>query len=214
MAGPRHRAPRGTLNRERIVDTAVAIADEEGIAGLSMPKLARRLGVGAMSLYTHVASKDELVDAVAQRLLAQVVTLDAARPSGIAGVRDHFRALRKCLVAHPGLGEVFATRGVTVPAVFDLLERNLAHLVGLGLDDESAVRLYYALLTYTLGFATWQLPRAALDDAAYRDRWHAILATLSTEAFPTVHELQTPLATVASDAQFEFGLLALTRELS
>ena len=68
----RPRAPRGTLTRERVVDAAMALIDSGGVDALSMPKLARQLGVGAMSLYGHIESKDDLLDAVVQRVLAQV----------------------------------------------------------------------------------------------------------------------------------------------
>lgn len=206
MAG--RRVPRGTLTRERVVDAAVELADEAGIAGLSMPKLARHLGVGVMSLYSHVASKDDLVDAVAQRLLGQLIA--GSSGSGMAAVREHFRALRRLLVDHPGLGEVFATRGVAVPAVFDLLEKNLSCLVQAGVDDERAVRLYYALLTYTLGFAAWELPRAGLDDGRYRQRWKGLVDEFPGDTYPTVRRLRRALAAVASDRQFEFGLERLT----
>jgi TetR/AcrR family transcriptional regulator, tetracycline repressor protein len=209
MVNGAKRVPRGTLTRDRVVDAATELADEEGLAGLSMPKVAARLGVGVMSLYSHVASKDDLVDAVAQRLLGQLAAGRSPRP-GLDGVRDHFRALRRLLVAHPGLGEVFATRGVTVPAVFVLLERNLTRLLEAGLEKEQAVRVYYGLLTYTLGFAEWQLPRTASDERQYRRRWDEVVDALPAEDYPTLHLLRRPLATVASDRQFEFGLQRLT----
>ena len=187
-SGSSDRVPRGTLTRARIVDAAVELADEEGIAGLSMPKLARRLGVGVMSLYSHVASKDDLLDAVA----------------------DQFRALRRLLVTHPGLGDLLASRGVAVPAVFDLLERNLAGLLAAGVDGGEAVALFYALLSYTLGFATWQLPRASVDDREYRRQWRNLVDDLPTDSYPSLHGLRDALTTVASDDQFEFGLRRLT----
>jgi AcrR family transcriptional regulator len=201
------RVPRGTLTRARIVEAGVALADEEGLSGLSMPKLARHLGVGVMSLYSHVASKDDLLDDVAQKLLEQLKRPSA---SGISAVREHFRALRRLLVAHPGLAEVLATRGVAVPAVFDLLEQNLTCLLDAGIDGNEAVGLYYALLTYTLGFATWQLPRAAAGDRGYRRRWRELVADLPVDQYPSLHALRDRLAAVASDAQFEFGLERLT----
>lgn len=203
------RVPRGTLTRERIVGAAVELADEEGLSGVSMPKVARRLGVGVMSLYSHVASKDDLLDGVAQQLLETITT--PARSAGVGAVKNHFRALRRLLVAHPGLGEVLATRGVAVPAVFDLLERNLAALLAAGVDGDEAVGVYYALLTYTVGFAAWQLPRAAAGDRAYRRRWREILDDLPPDQYPSLHSVRDHLPTVASDAQFEFGLERLSR---
>jgi AcrR family transcriptional regulator len=193
------------LSRERVVETAVEIADAEGLAGLSMPKLARRLGVGVMSLYTHVRSKDDLVDAVCQRLLEQLPPTDSTLPWDRALVA-HFEAWRAQLVAHPGLGDALATRGVTVPAVFDILEANLGILREAGLAPELAARTYYTLLAYTLGFAAWELPRAHLGEGGYAARWDEVLDGLPPDRFPTLHELGAALGTVAGDEQFRFGL--------
>jgi TetR/AcrR family tetracycline transcriptional repressor len=204
----RNRAPRGTLTRQRIVDAALQLIDGEGIEGVSMPKLARRLGVGVMSLYTHIHSKEDLLDAVAHHVLA---TLPA--PSGDdwqARLSCHFWDLRVALVQHPGLGTVLATKNVAVPAVFNLLEQRLSDLTAAGVGDEEAAHLYYDLLVYTLGFVAWELPRSrAVTRREYARRWRYAVDQLDEADHPTLHRLVGALATVASDAQFEGGLRRL-----
>lgn len=199
------RVPRGTLNRERIVAAALEVIDREGVEGLSMPKLARQLGVGVMSLYSHVANKDDLLDAAAQQVLASL-----PEPSGRGWrerIRSHFGSLRAALLAHPGLGHVLANKNVATPIVLDLLERNLTELTRAGLEDEDAVRLYYALLAYTLGFVAWELPRAhAADPAEYARRWRLAIATTSPDTHPTLHRLEESLASVATDDQYHDGI--------
>lgn len=206
----RPRARRGSINRERIVDAAVEIADTDGIHGLSMPKLARRLDVGVMSLYGHVLSKDDLVEAVAQRLLEEVPAPDTSLPWDEA-IREHFRSLRRTLVAHPGLGDTLATRALAVPAVSRILEQNLSVLRAGGLAPESAAKTYCAMLTYTLGFVSWELPRHGLGADEYLERWDAVFRSLPSDQYPMMHELREPLARVASDEQYEFGLAAFMR---
>ena len=201
----RRRAPRGSLSRERIVDAALDLIEEDGVEGVSMPKLARRLGVGAMSLYTHVDSKDDLLDAIAQQVLG-----DLPMPSGgdwQERLADHFRSLREALATRPGLGTVLATKNVAVPEVFAILEDVLADLTESGVGDDESVRLYYDLLVYTLGFVAWELPRArAVPATEYAERWRAAVASIDVERHPTVHRLVEPLTGVATDEQFEGGL--------
>lgn len=207
MSSPsnRARAPRGTLTRALIVDAAVQLIDGDGIEAISMPKLARHLGVGVMSLYTHVDSKDDLLDAVAQQVLASL----PAPPGEDWQIRlaRHFWDLRAALVQHPGLGTVLATKNVAVPAVFDHLELRLSDLTASGVGDQEAVHLYYDLLVYTLGFVAWELPRTrATTRREYAKRWRSAVDQLDDADHPTIHRLVESLTTVASDRQFEGGL--------
>lgn len=201
----RSRAPRGTLTRSRVVDAALELVDAEGVEALSMPKLAKQLGVGVMSLYTHVDSKDDLLDAVAQEVLAALPI-----PSGEgwqSRLACHFRDLRAALARHPGLGMVLATKNVAVPAVFDLLEQTLSDLTASGVGDEESAHLYYDLLAYTLGFVAWEIPRTrAMTRTEYAKRWRAAVDALDEAHHPTIHRLVDALTTVASDEQFEDGL--------
>ena len=205
MPPNRARVPRGTLTRERIVNAALELIDGDGIEAVSMPKLAKQLGVGVMSLYSHVASKDDLLDAVASQVLASLPI-----PSGDdwqTRLARHFRDLRNALVQHPGLGTVLATKNVAAPAVFDLLERQLSDLTTAGVADEDAVHLYYDLLVYTLGFVAWELPRTrTMTRREYAARWRSAVDQLDKAEHPTVHRLVGALTSVASDAQFEGGL--------
>lgn len=199
------RARRGSLSRDRIVDAALELVDASGVEELSMPKLARRLGVGVMSLYTHIESKDDLLDALVQRVLETVEPPrgDDWRES----MRRHFSELRAALCDHPGIGAVLTHKNVTVPAVFDILEANLAALRAGGLTPEDAVTTYYTCLAFTLGYVSWELPRIhTIDPSEYARRWRAGLAELDTNDYPTLHELADALANAAAPHQFDVGL--------
>jgi TetR/AcrR family transcriptional regulator, tetracycline repressor protein len=203
------RVPRGTLTRDRIVDAALELIDDAGTEALSMPKLARHLGVGVMSLYTHVDNKDDLLDAIVERVLVSL-----PRPTGDGWeerIRSHFAALRTAFLAHPGLGTVFATKNVATAAVLDLLETNLAELTDAGIPDGEAVHLYYAMLTYTLGFVAWEIPRTQTHSAEeYARRWRAVIDTTSTTTHPTLQRMADTLVSVASPSQYDDGLRRLT----
>ena len=84
---------RKPLNRERILDTALALVDEEGIEALSMRKLGQALGYEAMSLYNHVANKDDLLDGILDLVLAE---MDPPDPEGgIAAIRSSLIDIRR-----------------------------------------------------------------------------------------------------------------------
>jgi AcrR family transcriptional regulator len=206
------RVPRGTLNRDRIVEAALDLIDGAGTDALSMPRLARHLGVGVMSLYTHIDNKDDLLDAVVERVLVSLPP-----PTGDGWderVRSHFAALREAFLAHPGLGTVFTTKNVATRAVLDLLEANLSELTVAGIPDDEAVQLYYTMLTYTLGFVAWELPRThALPPDEYAGRWQTAIDTTSTATHPTLHRLAATLRSVASPSQYDDGLRRLTRSI-
>lgn len=98
MARPR----KPLLSRERIVSTALALIDSEGLTALSTRRLAAELGVSGPSLYNHFTTKDEILDAVADTVIAQV-DVSALETGGDwrAGLLGWARSYRAALAAHP-----------------------------------------------------------------------------------------------------------------
>ena len=129
------RVPRNTLSRDRIVDAALALLDAEGFEAVTMPSLAKRLGVGTMSLYRHVADKDDLINAVAERVLSGVAVPDGDPDDWEGRVVGYLRALRDAAIAHPALSRILAERGLTVGPVFEQLEAVHAILRAAGFSD-------------------------------------------------------------------------------
>jgi AcrR family transcriptional regulator len=179
-----------------------------------MPAVARHLGVGTMSLYRHVADKDDLVNAVAERVLSGVAVPDG-RPDDWEGrVVGYLRALREAAIAHPALSRILAERGLTVGPVFDQLEAIHAVLRNAGFSDLDAVRTFYALLTYVFGFVVWELPRVRQQPAeSYAAAWDDAIDRLDAASHPNLHDLRRELTTTASPDQFEYGLEHLVRSL-
>lgn len=201
------RVPRNTLSRDRIVDAALALLDDDGLDALTMSRLAERLGVGTMSLYRHVDGKDDLIDAVAGQVLGGVHVPDGDPGDWQGRVVGYLRALRQQALAHPALSRILADRGLTVGPVFDRLEQVHAILLAAGFAPRDAVRTFYALLTYVFGFVMWELPRVHQQPpGAYDAAWTTALDRLDPDAYPTLHALRDTLPTAASDDQFEFGL--------
>ena len=103
---PRPRTP--LLSRERIRDVALELIDEHGLSALSMRRLADALGVQAASLYTHYATKDDVLDAVANRLIAQVDT-SGFEQGWRQGLLTWARSYHAALAAHPNAAPIIAS---------------------------------------------------------------------------------------------------------
>jgi TetR/AcrR family transcriptional regulator, tetracycline repressor protein len=206
------RRPWGSLTREAVVEGALELVDREGLEALSMPRLARHLGTGVMTLYGHVANKADLVDALAERVLADLQAVDGRLRDWDRDLAEHMRRLRHAVLGHPALGAVLAARGLTTPSVFRHLEAGLGLLRSAGFDRRTSVQIYYALLTYTLGFLAWEIPRIHRQpQAAYGQQWRSALATLAATEYPTLYELAGELPDAVGEGQFEAGLAALLR---
>ena len=211
----RARRARGSLSREAVVEAALAIVDAEGVGSLSMPRLARRLDAGVMTLYGYVRDKQELLDAVAMRAIAdvRVAHLDVGDRQEI--LLNWGRGVRAVLLAHPGVAEVLARRAVVGSGILRGVEALLGPLRREGFDAEAAVRAIYAVLIYTLGFVMWETPRVREQpESAYAAQWREGFAHFPEGALPNVAAALPYLGTLASDVQFEVGLQALASGLS
>jgi len=201
------RVPRNTLSRDRIVEEALALVDRDGLDGLTMPRLADRLGVGTMSLYRHVESKEDLLDAVAAHVLTDVPVPPGAPGDWEGRVVGYLRTLRHQALRHPALARILADRGLTVAPVLEQLEAVHGILRAAGFSDIDAVRAFYSLLIYVFGSLVWELPRVHLQSpSAYTAAWHEALDAVEPARYPNLLALREQLPTSASDDQFEYGL--------
>jgi AcrR family transcriptional regulator len=132
------RGPRRALEIDAIVAAAVALADEHGLAALTMRKVAERVGAGAMSLYTYVADRDELLDLMLDAVYAQMPRTDVADPADpswrarVTAVAEENRAMYR---AHPWAAEISTLRPPLGPGQTAKYEHELAAFDGCGLDD-------------------------------------------------------------------------------
>jgi TetR/AcrR family tetracycline transcriptional repressor len=214
VKGRRSRRARGSLSRAQVVDAALSLADERGVESLSMPQLARRLDCGVMTIYSYVADKDELLDAMVQRGLADLRMLGPL-PTDPTGVLIAWgRALRMTLLQHPSLPAIFLSRVVIDPAIIGGVERLLRALARSGVRPGDGVHAIYAVLVYTVGFVAWELPRTHRQpQQAYIDAWRHALASHTPADIPLTAGIADELPRVADQEQFELGLTALANGL-
>ena len=208
------RVPRNTLSRSMVVEAALELIDTAGLEAVTMPNVARRLGVGTMSLYRHVGDKGDLIDAVAQRVMGQIGVPDGPADDWEGRVVGYLRALRETATAHPALARILADHGLTVGPVFVQLETVHGILVRAGFAHSDAVRAFYSLFTYVFGFVMWELPRVHQQSVdAYQASWNGAIDALDSRDYPHLHALRPDLITAASDDQFEYGLSLLVESL-
>jgi AcrR family transcriptional regulator len=138
------------LSREEIVRAAIAVADAEGPEAISMRRIARELHAGAMSLYYHVGSKEELLDAMLEILQAEIEIPD---PTGDwrADIRTFASSQRAGLLKHPWIMDFIGNRPPTGPGDARQLERMLALVDQAGLDPTRTMRIIMSLASYVMG---------------------------------------------------------------
>jgi AcrR family transcriptional regulator len=148
--------PRSPLNRELILRTAVAIADEGGLEAVSMRALAGELGVTAMSLYNHVANKAEMIDGMIDLVIAEIEL-----PEGTdwkSAIRTSSRSTREVLLRHRWAAGLWLSRqGGVGPARLRHGDWLLGQLRQSGLPMELVFHAYHILESYILGSALQQL---------------------------------------------------------
>lgn len=162
------RSPVSTLDRDRVVDAALALADREGVGALSMRRVAAELGAGTMSLYHHVADKADLERLVLERVLADVEYRPGADVA--AAARELAQGVRSAFLAHPatirllgaGLRPEPMLRGLTA-AYDDLASR--------GVDPATALQMISVVSRYVIGSLLAELfGPAAASSREERDR--------------------------------------------
>ncbi|MFD0273151.1 TetR/AcrR family transcriptional regulator C-terminal domain-containing protein [Kitasatospora sp. NPDC127111] len=194
------------LQRDEVVRTALRLLNEVGIDGLTTRRLARELGVQSPALYWHFKSKRELLDLMAEAMLAEALPPDRAPtpeewPAWIAA---DARAKRHALLAYRDGARVHAG---TLPTVDELpaVEAQVGALCRAGLRPRTALRLLLTVDRYVMGWV-------AEEQAWRQDADHRTQPAFPDEALaglPLLREAADVLRMTDHDADFEYGLRVL-----
>jgi AcrR family transcriptional regulator len=199
--------PRLPLSRDRILRAALALADESGIEALTMRKLGRTLGFEAMSLYNHVANKDDLLDGTLDLILEES---ELPSPAGAwdAAIRSSAISVHEALRRHPWACNVIMAPAHIRPARLRYMDSLLGRLREAGFSAETTYHAYHVLDAHIFGFSLWQTSHTyaasqVTNMAAELDRM------IPADEFPYLHEhgrqhlADGPHREVSA---FEFGL--------
>lgn len=200
-------APRPPLNRDRILIAAVEIADERGLGAVTMRELASRLRVEAMSLYNHVANKDDILDG-----MVDLVIEEFDLPADVDGWREAMRrravSARRVFGLHPWAPMLLDSRESSGPSRLRYYDWVLGTLVQAGFSMERASRAFSVLDSYIYGFGIQQMNFSGSGDHAPEEMAEAILASIPAEEYPYLHQMASLAMQMGYDeeADFAFGL--------
>ena len=194
------------LSKERVLDAAVALADAQGVEGLSMRKLAQELGVVPMALYKHVANKDELLDGMVDLVVGEIDP-PAGGTDWKAAMRRRVLSARAALLRHPWASRVMESRSSPTPAVLAYMDSMIGMFRAGGFTIDLTHHAMHAMGSRLLGFS-----QELFDDTA--DVGPGMDAETLRELagrFPHVTELvvaithdQASVVGQGCDDQFEF----------
>lgn len=203
---------RAPLSRERVLRAAVELADRDGIETLSMRHLGQELGVEAMSLYNHVAGKEDLLDGMVDMVVAEIDPAPAeANWDGNwkAAARDRILSARRTMLRHPWASALIATRKQASPVVMQYMDTMGGIFLRGGFSVDLMHHGFHALGSRVLGFS-----QELFDDSSELEaspEMQAVMMKQMAEQYPNITAIVEQIthdegSVVGSgcDDQFEF----------
>jgi AcrR family transcriptional regulator len=198
--------PRSPLTRERVLSTAVALADESGIEALSMRKLAQALDVVPMALYRHIANKEELLNA-----LVDVVVDEIDPPlegtDWKTAVRARILSARQALLRHPWASRVMESRTEPTPTVLGYIDSMIGMFRAGGFSMDLTHHAMHTMGSRLMGFAQELFNDSGDASQEMGAEFYEAMAVM----YPSIYELYVTVVhddstTVGPgcDDQFEF----------
>jgi AcrR family transcriptional regulator len=199
---------RQQLSRERVLDAALSVADEGGLAGLTIRSLAQRLGTKPMSVYHYVANKDEILDGLVDLVFAEI---ELPEPTGRwrEEMTRRARSAREVLGRHPWSIALLESRTAPGPATLRHHDATIGALRAGGFTIAQTAHAYAVLDAFVYGFAVQEssLPFEGPDGAA--EVAGEIMALMESGEYPHMVEFATQHAMLPGydfGDEFDFGL--------
>lgn len=207
VEAPTKGSRREPLTRERVIETALRLMDTQGLGAVTMRRIGRELGVEAMSLYNHVEDKEDILDGICERVMAE---FDFPEPAEDweETCRRGARAWRRLLQAHPEVMRLFASeRGpVRSPESMRPMEFALRLFKDAGLSERDTAQAFHAFGGYIQGFVMMELGSIAGGTDEAHMKMHQEMASKLPEEFAMLQAVSPYFAECTPDDQFEFGL--------
>lgn len=212
------RRPKRGLTLERIVEAAVTVADAEGLAAVSMRRVATDLGVGTMSLYRYVPGKSELLELMLDHV--QEVGEENAAAQRALPWRELLLRLGHSIwdlyLRHPWLLQVNQARPLLGPNAMAGMDLSMGGLENLGMTDQERLSVIVTIESYVAGSARNHvnaLEAARHTGVSDEEFWAAqgpfLAEAMQGGGFPTLARLGEDTFDVGGDTLFEFGLVRL-----
>ena len=194
------------LTRERVLQTAVDLADQGGVEALSMRKLAHALDVVPMALYRHIANKDELLGGLVDVVIGEIdPPLEGA--DWKTAMRERILSARRALMSHPWASRVMESRSTPTPVVLAYMDSMIGMLRTGGFSLDLTHHVLHAMGSRIFGF-TQELfnDTTDTDPSAEAAMWEAMAGTYPYiyEIFATISHDDRSVVGAGCDDQFEF----------
>lgn len=195
---------RQKLSRERIVETALRIMDTEGLDAVTMRRVGRELGVEAMSLYNHVANKDDILDGMVDLILTDI-EVPGTGTDWKGAMRQRSLSAHRVLLVHPWAAVLLMSRYNIGPGMTAYLDATLGRLREGGFTVDGALDAWNTLDSHLYGFTLQELNRPF--EASDAPQVSAdVLPQIPIEQFPHVAEVIGHVMKSGRHEDFTFGL--------
>jgi AcrR family transcriptional regulator len=204
-AQPQRRAP---LTRDRVLRAAIALADETGLETLTMRRLGQELGVEAMSLYNHIANKDDLLDGIVDAVTSQI-EVPSAESDWKEAIRRTAISSHDVFVRHRWACSLMMRRARVSPDRMRWMEAVLRTFRDAGFSADMTHHAYHAIDSHITGFTLWQVSMPFETKEELVDMAEGLLKEIPVDQYPYVIEhAEQHLAPSSPDGktEFEFGL--------
>lgn len=203
MPAPERTEPRATLTRERVLRAAIAFADAQGLASLSMRALGEELGVHAMSLYNHVANKDDLLDGIVDLVVGEIQVPSASAPWKSA-MADRAYSAHAVLLRHPWACALLMSHVNVGPAMLRYVDATISCLYGAGFSLPMVDHAWNALDSHIYGF-TLQKLNFPFEPGQYSKIAAGYLPSLDPAVHPGLQVLTALVASGSHDGVHDLG---------
>jgi AcrR family transcriptional regulator len=204
--------PRHPLSKQRVLEAAVRLADSAGIEALSMRRLGQELGVEAMSLYNHVANKEEILDGMVDIVVGEIDP-PTTGTDWKSAMRHRILSARRSLLRHPWASAVIVTRVNVTPAMLQYMDSMAGILRGGGFSIDLTHHAFHVLGSRILGFVQelYDDSEAMADSpdasAVMLQQMAGVYPYITEMATAITHDSQTTVGSGCDDQfEFEFGL--------
>jgi AcrR family transcriptional regulator len=201
------------LTRQRVLETALQLIDQDGLEGFSMRKLGAKLGVEAMSLYNHVENKGALFDGVIEVLVLQATYPQMPTATPRDELWAYIHALRDVLRAHPQALPLVATNPFRTPATLAVLDRLLATVHRANVQGVQAIYALQSIAGFLFGQTLLNVGRTPVADFEPGAAGPIVWQRFPAERYPTLHAALPDIAQWNPDQEFDFGLQALFQSI-
>lgn len=195
------------LTRAQVVDAAVTVIDRDGLDAFSLRRLAGELGCDPMSIYNHLANKDEILDAVVESVMAELAgELGTPAATWQEQIRETARAFRTVSLAHPQVAVLMLTRRVLTDTPLDLLREAIRPGIDAGLPAIDALHVLRSFTAMLAGTILRELGSGLSFGAADADHVAPLVERIVAADDPVLSPIAHDIADIDHAALFDFGV--------